>query len=79
MMHSVTKATNIQFINGKCHIKKRKGCKTPLSGYYVYLSCDLLLMLSGAGHKRRPMFVDKMTSRNHTVVLCLAWTNVKSN
>ena len=44
----LTKATSIQFIDGKCHIKKRKSCKTALSGYYACVSRDLLLMPSGA-------------------------------
>ena len=44
----VTKAMVIQFIDGKCHIKKQKSRKTTLSGYYVCVSCDLLLMPSGA-------------------------------
>ena len=48
MMHNVTKATPIQFIDGMWHVKKRKGRKTALSGYYVCRSCDLLLMLSWA-------------------------------
>ena len=48
MMGSVTKATPIQFINGKSRIKKRKGRKSALSGYYACLSCDLLLMALGA-------------------------------
>ena len=43
----VTKATAIQFIDGKCHIKKWKSCKTALSGYYACVSHDLLLMPSG--------------------------------
>ena len=34
MMGSVTKATPIHFIDSKSHIKKRRGCKTALSGYY---------------------------------------------
>ena len=37
----------IQFINGKCHIKKQKSCRTGLTGYYTYLSCEWLLMLFG--------------------------------
>ena len=49
MTGSVTKAMPIQFINGKSRIKKRRGHKTALSGYYVCLSCDLLLMASGVG------------------------------
>ena len=48
MTGSVTKATHIQFINSKSRVKKRKGCKTALSGYYASLSRDLLLMASGA-------------------------------
>ena len=47
-MHIVTKATAIQFINDKCHIKKWKSRKTALSGYYACISCDLLLMALGA-------------------------------
>ena len=39
-MGSVTKAMHIQFTDGKSHIKKRRGCKTALSGYYTYLSRD---------------------------------------
>ena len=34
MMGSVTKATPINFIDSKSHIKKRRGRKTALSGYY---------------------------------------------
>ena len=49
MMGSVTKATPIQFINGKSHIKKWRGRKTALSGYYACLSRDMLLMASEAG------------------------------
>ena len=50
-MHNVTKDTPIQFINGKWHIKIRKGCKISLSGYYTCLSFDLLLMPSGWMHQ----------------------------
>ena len=45
---SVTKAMPIQFINGRSHIKKWRGHKTTLSGYYACLSRDLLLMALGA-------------------------------
>ena len=48
MTHSVTKAMPIQFIDGSSHIKKQRGRKTTLSSYYACLSCDLLLMPSGA-------------------------------
>ena len=34
MMGSVTKATPIHFIDSKSCIKKWRGCKTALSGYY---------------------------------------------
>ena len=44
MTCSVTKATTIHFIVGKCHVKKRKSCKTALSGHYAWLSFDLLSM-----------------------------------
>ena len=47
-MRIVTKATTIQFIDGKCHIKKRKSRKTALSSYYACVSCDLLLVPLGA-------------------------------
>ena len=48
MTFSVTKAMPIQFIDGKCHIKKQKSHKTPLFSYYAYLSFDLSLKPSGA-------------------------------
>ena len=65
MTHSVTKATSIQFINDRSHIKKQRGCKTALSGYYACLSRDLLLMPSGADtHTHTPTFVDETISRN---------------
>ena len=47
-MGSVTKATPIQFTDGKSGKKKRRGRKTALPGYYACLSRDLLLMASGA-------------------------------
>ena len=50
MMHTVTKATDIQFIDGKCHIMKRKSLKTALSSYYICVSHDLLLMASEWTH-----------------------------
>ena len=34
MMGSVTKATPIHFIDSKSHMKKRRGRKTALCGYY---------------------------------------------
>ena len=65
MMRCVTKATPIQFISGKCHIKKHKGCKTALSSYYACFSCNLLLMSSGVDTRTHtPMFMDKMISRS---------------
>ena len=51
MTHTVTKATAIQFIDGKCHIMKRKSRKAALSSYYACVLCDLLLMASGWTHK----------------------------
>ena len=42
----------IQFINGKCHIKKRKSLKTALSGYYACVLRDLLLMPLGADTRK---------------------------
>ena len=71
MRRIVTKATAIQFINGKCHIKKQKSRKTALSGYYVCASRDLLLMSSGADthtHANIPMFVDKTIAKNQVRV-----------
>ena len=50
MMECVTKATPIQFIDSRCHIKEWKGHKTALSGYYVWLLRDLLLMPLGWTH-----------------------------
>ena len=47
-MGSVTKATPIQFTDGKSDTKKRRGRKTALPGYYACLSRDMLLMASGA-------------------------------
>ena len=47
-MGSVTKATAIHFIDSKSHLKKWRGRKTALSGYYACLSRNLLLMASGA-------------------------------
>ena len=46
-MHCV-KTTPIQFISDRCYIKKQKGHKAALSGYYVCLLRDLLLMPLGA-------------------------------
>ena len=46
-MGGVTKATPIQFVNGKSRIKKQRGHKTALSSYYACLSRDLLLIPSG--------------------------------
>ena len=45
---SVTKATPIQFIDGRSHMKKWRCHKTALSGCYTCFSRDLLLMPSGA-------------------------------
>ena len=59
MMCSVTKATPIQLINSKCHIKKRKCRKIALSGYYACCSRNLLLKASGV-----PTLANEMISRN---------------
>ena len=58
MMRIVNKATAIQFIGGKCHIKKWKRRKTALSSYYACVSCDLLLMPLGADRQ-----TDRQTNR----------------
>ena len=64
MTDSVTKATPIQFIDGKSCIKKRKGRKTALSGYYACLSRDLLLMALGADrHTHTHMHQRSQTKR----------------
>ena len=75
MTRIVTKATAIQFINGKCHIKKCR--KTALSGYYACVSRDLLLMPSGVDthththtHVNIPTFADKETRRVRACGLC---------
>ena len=61
----VTKATPIQFIDGRSLIKKWRGRKTALSGYCAYLSCDLLLMPLGADtHTHTQTFTHKMILRN---------------
>ena len=83
MTGSVTKATPIQFIDSKSCIEKRRGHKTALSGYYVCISRDLLLMASGADththtHTHTP-FMDEMISRNQCGRLApgLKITNLK--
>ena len=66
-MPIVTKATAIQFIDSKCHIKKRKSRKIALSGYYACVSRDLLLVPSVADthtHANIPMFMDETISRS---------------
>ena len=64
-MHSVTKATPIQFVDGKCyHIKKQKSYKTALYDY-AWFSHDLLLI---------PLGVEtyKHTKRKRTNILIQA-------
>ena len=79
MTGSVTKATPIQFIDGKSRIKKRRGSKTALSYYYACLSHDLLLMASGAGtHTHTPMFVDETISRNQVCTACAWFKNAEN-
>ena len=72
MMRIVTKAMAIQFINGKCHIKKQKSSKTALSSYYACVLCDLLLMPLGQTHTHTHAniltFVDETISRNQVYV-----------
>ena len=70
-MHIVTKATAIQFIDGKCHTQKQKSSKTALTGYYAYVSRDLLLMPSGADthtHANKLTFTEETISRNQVHV-----------
>ena len=69
---SVTKATPIQFIDSKSGIKKWRGRKTALSGYYSCFSRDLLLMASGVdshthSHTHTPMFVDETIQETRRV------------
>ena len=73
----VTKATPIQFINSKCHIKKRKSHKTALSRYYACLSRDLLLMPLEAdtqthtqAHTHTPTFANETISKTRSVQAC---------
>ena len=47
---AVTKTTPIQFIDGKCHIRKQKSCRTGLASYYAYSPRELLLTPSGWTH-----------------------------
>ena len=62
---SVTKAMPIQLIDGRSHMKKWRCCKTALSGYYAYFSCDVLLIPLGADtHTNTPTFADETISRN---------------
>ena len=61
MMHCVTKAMPIHFIDGKCHnnlyiIKKLKTYRTGLIGYYACLSHELSLMSWGQGHTHIHMY-----------------------
>ena len=74
-MGSVTKATPIQFTDGKSGTKKWRGRKTALPVYYACLSRDLLLMASGADththtHTHTPTFTDETISRNQVRVAC---------
>ena len=76
MMGSVTKAMFIQFIDGKSRIKKWRGRKTALSGYYACLSSDLLLMASGVNthihiHQRLRTKQFHETRRAWAAVLCM--------
>ena len=59
----------IQFTNGKSRIKKRRGCKNALSGYYACLSRDLLLMASGADthtHIHQRTWMKRFQETRHT-------------
>ena len=47
-MRFVTKTTPIGYIDSKCHIKNLKSSKTCLIGYSGLISCQWLLMASGA-------------------------------
>ena len=70
-MRSVTKATPVQLIDARSHMKKQRCRKTALSGYYACFSRDLLLMPSGADthtHTHTPTFMDETISRNQTCV-----------
>ena len=69
MIRTVTKAMVIHFIDGKCHIIKRKSHKTALSGYYACVSCDVLLMASGADTHTHTDVRTKTISRNQALRL----------
>ena len=61
----------IQFIDGRSHIKKRRGHKTALLDYYACLSRDLLLMSLGADtHTHTPTFVDETIQETRRAWVC---------
>ena len=73
---SVTKATPIQFTDGKSGIKKRRGCKTALSGYYACLSRDLLLTASGVDthtHTHTHIHQHSLTKQFQEMKAARAW------
>ena len=64
-MRIVTKATAIQFINGNCHIKKRKSHTTALSGYYACFTWPFIDALEGKHmHTHTYRHATKTISRN---------------
>ena len=75
-MGSVTKATPIPFIDSKSRVKKQRGRKTTLSGYYACLSRALLLMALGADihthiHQRLQMKQFQETRHARAAPACL--------
>ena len=64
MTCSVTNSSIILFINGKCHVRKLKSCRTGLAGYYACLSCELLLIPLGWGRTHRHTYTNFLNKRN---------------
>ena len=79
-MRTVTKVTAIQFINGKCHVMKRKSRKAALSSYYACVSRDLLLMASGVGtHTHTDTRTKTISKTRHARLKAMcAWFNKRS-
>ena len=73
-MCCVIKAKFIHLINGKCHIKKLKSCRTSC---YMCLSCELLLIsLRVDTHIRRPLYKASMHEQLHTQYPLLTFVTV---
>ena len=64
MTRFVTKATPIDCINGKHHIKKLKSSRTCLTGYSVFISCEKFLIAWGWTHTYTQTRQDKTHTSN---------------